>query len=136
MVKITVRTKTHLINLKNKTLCISCSIIPIQGKITTTKYATPISLFLELQMHNDMTNEVTLIKHVQKNLLFGYLLTCGNGTGNPPTTPGGMTVCPVSTGTTLSILVAPSKLRATIFYIPSPQYNLETPYRTMPWKFS
>ena len=63
-----------------------------------------------------MTNEVALIKHVQKKReLFEYLRTCGNGTGNPPTTPGGMTVRPVSMGTTLSILDAPSKLRAPSF---------------------
>ena len=57
-----------------------------------------------------MTNEVA-----------EYLRTCGNGTGNPLTTPGGMTVRPVSTGTTLSILDAQSKLWATIFHISSPQ---------------
>ena len=78
-------------------------------------------------MHNNMTNEVALIKHVQKpqnfNItgLFEYLRTCGNSTGDPPATPGGMTVHPVSMGTTLNMLVAPSKLRAAIFHISSPQ---------------
>ena len=57
----------------------------------------------------------------KKKELFEYLQTCGNGIGNPPTTPGGMTVRPVSTGTTLSILDAPSKLQAAIFHISSPQ---------------
>ena len=60
-------------------------------------------------------------KKKKKRELFDYLRTCGNGTRNPPTTPGGMTVRPVSMGTTLSILDAPSKLQAAIFHISLPQ---------------
>ena len=53
--------------------------------------------------------------------LFKYLQICGNSNGSPPTTPGGMTVRPVTTGTILNMFAAPSKLRATIFHISSPQ---------------
>ena len=53
--------------------------------------------------------------------LFEYLRTCGNSTGDPPTTPGGMMVHPDTTGVMLSIFDAPSKLRAAIFHILSPQ---------------
>ena len=66
---------------------------------------------------NNMVNEVTPSKQVEELLkqeLFKYLRTCGNSTGNPPTTPGGMMVRPVSTGTILRMLEAPSKLQATI----------------------
>ena len=93
----------------------------------------PIGLFIEPRMHNNMTNEVALIKHARKlynRELFEYLQICGNSTGNPPMTPGGMTVCPVSMGTTLSMLEAPSKLQATISHISSPQLTrtrLRTP---------
>ena len=57
--------------------------------------------------------------------LFKYLRICGNSNGNPPTTPGGMTVHPVTTGTTLNMFVAPSKLWATIFHI-SPSQLMRT----------
>ena len=53
--------------------------------------------------------------------LFDYLRTGGSNTGDPPTTPGGMTVCPVTTGTMLRIFDDPSKLQATIFCVLSPQ---------------
>ena len=73
-------------------------------------------------MKSHLSNMYKNFKREKKNReLFEYLRTCGNGTRNPPTTPGGMTVRPVSTGTTLSILDAPSKLRATIFHISSLQ---------------
>ena len=49
--------------------------------------------------------------------LFNYLRIRGNSTGNPPTTPGGMTVRPVTKGTTLNMFEAPSKLRTAIFHI-------------------
>ena len=57
-------------------------------------------------------------KQVHKALkeLFEYLRICGNSTRNPPTTPGGMTVHPVTTGTTLNIFEAPSKLWAAILH--------------------
>ena len=57
-------------------------------------------------------------KQVHKTLkeLFEYLRICGNSTGNPPTTPGGMTERPVTTGTTLNMFEAPSKLWAAIFH--------------------
>ena len=57
-------------------------------------------------------------KQVHKTLkeLFEYLRICGNSIGNPPTTPGGMTVCPVITGTILNMFEAPSKLWAAIFH--------------------
>ena len=74
-------------------------------------------------MHNNMVNEVAPTKQVEEPLkqeLFKYLRTCGNSTGNPPTTPGGM-ICPVSTGTILRMFEAPSKLRATISDIFSQQ---------------
>ena len=83
-----------------------------------------IGPFIEPRMCNNMTNEVALIKHAQKLLkreLFEYLRICGNSIRNPPTTPGGMTVHPVSMGTTLSMLEALSKLRATIFHLSSLQ---------------
>ena len=62
-------------------------------------------------------------KQVHKTLkeLFEYLQICGNSTGNPPTTPGEMMVCPVTTGTTLNMFEAPSKLWAAIFHGFSPQ---------------
>ena len=53
--------------------------------------------------------------------LFEYLRTCGSNTGDPPTTPGGMMVHPVTMGTMLRIFDTPSKLRATIFHVLSPQ---------------
>ena len=53
--------------------------------------------------------------------LFKHSRICGNSTRNPPTTPGGMTVRPVTTGITLNMFVALSKLQATIFHIPSLQ---------------
>ena len=57
-------------------------------------------------------------KQVHKTLkeLFEYSWVCGNNTGDPPTTPGGMTVCPVTTGTILNIFDATSKLWAAIFH--------------------
>ena len=53
--------------------------------------------------------------------LFEHSRSCGNSTRNPPTTPGGMTVRPVTMGITLHMFVALSKLGAAIFHIPSPQ---------------
>ena len=53
--------------------------------------------------------------------LFEHSRVCCSSTGNPPTTPGGMTVRPVTTGMTLNMFVALSKLWATIFHILSPQ---------------
>ena len=62
-------------------------------------------------------------KQVHKTLkeLLEYLRICGNSTGNPPTTPGGMTVRPVTMGTTLNIFDAPSKLWAAILHSFFPQ---------------
>ena len=62
-------------------------------------------------------------KQVHKTLkeLFEYLQICGNSTGNPPTTPGEMTVHPVTTGTTLNMFEALLKLWAAIFHGFSPQ---------------
>ena len=62
-------------------------------------------------------------KQVHKTLkeLFEYSRVCGNNTSDPPTTPGGMTVHPVTTGVTLNMLDAPSKLWAAIFHSSSPQ---------------
>ena len=54
--------------------------------------------------------------HMALKELFEYLRICGNSTGNPPTTPGGMTVHPVTTGTTLNMFEAPSKLWAAILH--------------------
>ena len=64
-------------------------------------------------MRNNMVNEVAPTKQVEESLkqeLFKYLQTCGNSTGNPPTTPGGMMLRPVSMGTILRMFEAPSKL--------------------------
>ena len=75
-------------------------------------------------MRNNMVNEVTPTKQVEEPLkqeLFKYLRTCGNSTRNPPTTPGGMTVRPVSTGTILRMFEAPPKLQAAISDIFSQQ---------------
>ena len=83
-----------------------------------------IGHFIEPRMHNNMTNKAhlsTMHRKLLKRELFKYLWICGNSTGNPPTTPGGMMVCPVSMDTTLSMLEAPSKLWAAIFHISSPQ---------------
>ena len=57
-------------------------------------------------------------KQVHKTLkeLFEYSQVCGNNTGDPPTTPGGMTVCPVTMGMILNIFDALSKLWAAIFH--------------------
>ena len=57
-------------------------------------------------------------KQVHKTLkeLFEYLRICGNSTRTPPTTPGGMTVHPVTMGTTLNMFEAPSKLWAAILH--------------------
>ena len=62
-------------------------------------------------------------KQVHKTLkeLFEYSRVCGNNTGDPPTTPGGMAVRPVTTGTILNTFDALSKLWATIFHSFSPQ---------------
>ena len=48
--------------------------------------------------------------------LFKYSQICGNNTGAPPTTPGGMTVRPVTMGTILNIFDTLSKLWAAIFH--------------------
>ena len=57
-------------------------------------------------------------KQVHKTLkeLFEYSQVCGNNTGDPPTTPGGMTVRPVTTDMILNIFDTPSKLWAAIFH--------------------
>ena len=68
-------------------------------------------------MANDSENKY---KRFQMEL-FEYLRVCGNNTSDPPTTPGGMMVRPVTTGMTLNIFDAPSKLRAAIFHSSSPQ---------------
>ena len=62
-------------------------------------------------------------KQVHKTLkeLFEYSQVCGNNTGDPPTTPGGLMVRPVTTGMILNMLDAPSKLWAAIFHSFSPQ---------------
>ena len=65
---------------------------------------------------NKVTGDSEEQVHRTLKELFEYLQICGNITGNPPTTPGGMTVHPVTTGTTLNIFEAPSKLWATILH--------------------
>ena len=73
------------------------------------------------QRCNNMTHDSEKQVHKTLKELFEYSQVCGNNTGDPPTTPGVMTVCPVTTGTTLSMLDAPSKLWATIFHSFYPQ---------------
>ena len=65
---------------------------------------------------NNVTDDSEEQVHKTLKELFEYLRICGNITGNPPTIPGGMTVCPVTTGTTLNIFEAPSKLWAAILH--------------------
>ena len=55
---------------------------------------------------NNVTHDSEKQVHKTLKELFEYSRVCGNNTGDPPTTPGGMTVCPVTTGTTLSMLDA------------------------------
>ena len=65
---------------------------------------------------NNVTHDSEEQVHMTLKELFEYLQICGNSTGNPPTTPGGMMVCPVMTGTTLNIFEALSKLWAAILH--------------------
>ena len=65
---------------------------------------------------NNVTDDSEEQVHKTLEELFEYLRICGNSTGNPPTTPGGMKVRPVMTGTTLNIFEAPSKLWAAILH--------------------
>ena len=53
--------------------------------------------------------------------LFEYLQTCGSNTGDPPTTPGRMTVRPVTMGMMLRIFDTSSKLWIAIFHVLSLQ---------------
>ena len=81
----------------------------------------PPQSLVKPQKCNNVTHDSEKQVHKTLKELFEYLRICGNSTGNPPTTPGGMTVCPVITGTTLNMFEAPSKLWAAIFHSFSPQ---------------
>ena len=65
---------------------------------------------------NNMTPDSEKQEHKTLKELFEYSRVCGNNTGDPPTTPGGMMVRPVTMGMILNIFDAPSKLWAAIFH--------------------
>ena len=81
----------------------------------------PPQSLVKPQKCSNMSNDSEKQVHKALKELFEYLRICGNSTGNPPTTPGGMTVHPVTMGTTLNMFEAPSKLWAAILHSFFPQ---------------
>ena len=81
----------------------------------------PPQSLVKPQRCNNMTHGSEKRVHKTLKELFEYSRVCGNNTGDPPITPGGMTVHPVTMGMVLSMFDALSKLWAAIFHSFSPQ---------------
>ena len=84
----------------------------------------PPQSLVKPRRHNNATHDSEKQVHKTLKELFEYSRVCGNNTGDPPTTPGGMTVRPVTMGMILNTFDALSKLWAAIFqFFPTTDEN-------------